>query len=54
MVRLNFMLSKDSFYSILLHLQVGVNVTLPLRADGWIKNKHKPANMKPINYSADR
>lgn len=36
-VRLNFMLSNDSFYGILLHLQVGVNITIPLHTDGWIK-----------------
>lgn len=50
-VRLNFILSNDSFYSILLHLQVGVSITLPLHADGWITKKKKKANLKQINYS---
>lgn len=39
-VRLNFILSNHSFYSVLFHLQVGVNITLPLHADGWIKKKN--------------
>lgn len=39
-VALNFIPRNDSFYSTLLHLQVGVNITLPLGADGWVK-KHK-------------
>lgn len=46
-VRLNFILSNDSFYSILLHLQVGVNITLPLHADGRMGGEKK-ANLKQI------
>lgn len=49
-VGLNFILSNDSFYSILLHLQVGVSITPLLHADGWITKKKK-ANLKQINYS---
>lgn len=40
-LRLNFILGNHSFYSVLLHLQAGVNITLPLHADGWIKKKKK-------------
>lgn len=40
-VGLNFIPGKESFYSTLLHLQVGVNITLPLRADGWVKKIKK-------------
>lgn len=40
-VGLNFIAGNDSFYSTLPHLQVGVNITLPLRADGWVKKKNK-------------
>lgn len=38
-VGLNFIPGNGSFYSTLLHLQVGVNITLLLGADGWVKNK---------------
>lgn len=51
-VALNFIPRNDSFYSTLLHLQVGVNITLPLGADGWVKKKKEKANLKQINYSA--
>lgn len=40
-VRLSFTLGNDRFNSILLHLQVGVNITLPLHADGWVKKNKK-------------
>lgn len=40
-VGLNFIPGNDGFKSTLLHLQVGVNITLPLRADGWVKKKEK-------------
>lgn len=38
-VALNFIPRNDSFYSTLLHLQVGVNITLPLGEDGRVKKK---------------
>lgn len=40
-VALNFIPRNDSFYSTLLHLPVGVNITLPLSADGWVKKNKK-------------
>lgn len=39
-VGLNF-IPGNGFKSTLLHLQVGVNITLPLRADGWVKKINK-------------
>lgn len=53
-VGLNFIPGNDGFKSTLLHLQVGVNITLPLSADGWVKKKKRKekANLKQINSSA--